>query len=216
MEGNEVVFLIFKFAVLIFSVIVHEVSHGLAALRLGDDTAKRAGRITLNPLPHLELFGSFLLPMSLFLITNGAFVIGWAKPVPYDPARLRKPKIGSGIVAAVGPLSNILVATIIAIILRFVVPLIDPTGAAPIGFLLSYIVYLNLILAVFNLVPLPPLDGSGILFSLLPERFYAVEQVLRQYGFVILIMFIFFGFNFIIPVADFLYSLLVGGLAVGV
>ncbi len=209
MTDNTLLLLVFKLAVLLFSVIVHEVSHGLAALRLGDDTAQRAGRLTLNPVKHLDFFGSFLLPISLFLISNGAFVIGWAKPVPYDPNHLKNPKKGSGIIAAVGPLSNLFVAIIFAVLIRFLLPIIGLTNVGVFGELLSYIVLINVLLAVFNLVPLPPLDGSGILFSLLPDKFYRVQIFLQTYGFFLLILFIFFGFNFIIPIVSFIYNLLV-------
>ena len=201
--------LIFRFAVLIFSVIIHEVSHGLAALQLGDDTAKRAWRLTLNPVRHMDFFGSFVLPLSLFLLSGGAFVIGWAKPVPYDPSRLRNPRLGSGIIAALGPVSNLIVASIFALIIRFVVP-ISGLPAENLTPLLAYIVFINVLLAVFNLVPLPPLDGSGILFSFFPRQLFALQSFLQRYGFVLLLMFIFFGFQIIVPIVTAIYGFLVG------
>lgn len=208
---NQFLLLIFQLAVLLFSVIIHEVSHGVAAMKLGDPTAKNAGRLTLNPLKHLDFFGSFLLPVSLFLLSGGAFVLGWAKPVPYNPANLREPKKGGGIIAAVGPISNFGVALVFSVILRFVVfPFAAAPMAASLSLLLSVIIFTNILLAVFNLLPLPPLDGSGILFSLLPERWIVVQRFLQQYGFFALIFFIFFGFQFIMPIINWIYKLLVG------
>ena len=209
---NDVVALVFQLAVLIFSVIVHEVSHGLAALKLGDTTARDAGRLTMNPLKHLDLFGSILLPISLFLLSNGAFVIGWAKPVPYNPYNLRNPRRGAGIIGAVGPLSNLVVAAIFGTALRFGIPLI---AGVPESFwqAVSYIVFINVLLAVFNLVPLPPLDGSNILFALLPPQFAGVQRFLTRYGFWLLLLFIFFGFQFLVPIVAAIYKLLAGSAA---
>ncbi len=204
---NGIVVLIFQLAVLIFSVIIHEVSHGVAALRLGDTTARDMGRLTLNPLKHLDPFGSIILPISLFLLSNGAFVIGWAKPVPYNPYNLRNPRAGAGIIGAVGPLSNILVAGIFSVILRL---LLMPAGMQALIIPVSYIIGTNILLAVFNLVPLPPLDGSNILFALLPSRWQGFQVFLNRYGFFILILFIFFGFNLLMPIVSAIYGFFAG------
>ena len=161
-------------AALILSVVIHEVAHGAMALRLGDETAKLAGRLTLNPIKHLDLVGSFLF--HLFLKLAGApFILGWAKPVPYDPTRLHKDlRYGPLKVALVGPASNLLVALIIGIIIRAGDSFLSLES---IGFL-GFVVFLNILLAVFNLLPIPPLDGSKVLPLFLPPRaILAIEKV---------------------------------------
>ncbi len=208
---NDFLLLVFQLAVLIFSVMIHEVAHGAMALRLGDTTAKDAGRLTLNPIKHLDLFGSLIVPISLFIFSGGAFVLGWAKPVPINPDNLKNPKRGGGLIAVVGPLSNLVVAAIFGIILQLFLPIIQTQAITPnLLILLNTIVGINVVLAVFNLVPLPPLDGSNILFALLPDRFYRVREFLFRYGFWLLILFIFFGFQLISPIVSWLYRLLVG------
>jgi len=205
---NEALLLIFQLIVFIFSVIIHEVSHGAMALKLGDTTAKDMGRLTLNPLKHLDLFGSFLLPIMLYFLTNGAFVFGWAKPVPYDPTRLKNPLRSAGLIAAAGPGSNLVVAFVFGMLIR----LLDFAGLSigPLSDLLSFIVFVNILLAIFNLLPLPPLDGSKVLFAVLPYRYYALRAFLQRYGFVLLLLLIFSGLNIIRPFVIGLYKLLVG------
>lgn len=198
--------LILLIVVLIFSAIVHEVSHGLAALWLGDPTAKYAGRLTLNPLSHLDLWGSFLMPVFLLLISGGRFFFAAAKPVPYNPYNLRDQKYGPAIVGAAGPISNILIALVFGIFLRIfistgLVPMGDAvalignifsgqsllgSGLSGIGILFITIIYINILLAFFNLVPIPPLDGSKLLFAVLP---ISEEQkiYLEQYGLIFII-----------------------------
>lgn len=207
---DQVLFLIFQLAVLLFSVMIHEVSHGTAALKLGDTTAKDAGRLTLNPLKHLDLFGSLILPVSLFILSGGSFILGWAKPVPFNPMNLKDPKKGSGIIASVGPLSNFIVAAIFSLLLRLIFPLSENALIASLLPLLNTIVAINILLAIFNLVPLPPLDGSGILFSLLPKKYAHIQNFLMQYGFWILIFFLLFGFQLITPIISILYRFFVG------
>lgn len=213
---SQFLILIFQLAVLVFSVMVHEVAHGIMALRLGDTTAKDAGRLTLNPIKHIDLFGSIILPLALSipaLFGQPTFIIGWAKPVPINPNNLKDPKRGAGIIAAVGPLSNILIASVFGLFLQLVLPIFNLPITANLAVLFQRIIGLNVILAVFNLVPLPPLDGSNILFALLPERFRVIREFLLRYGFWLLILFIFFGFQLIIPIVDWLYRLLVGSAA---
>ena len=200
----DVVLIIFQLVILILSVMVHEVMHGYVAYWLGDNTAKDAKRLNFNPINHLDLFGSIILPLLLYVSTGGAFVIGWAKPVPYNPYNLKNPKVGAGLIAAAGPISNFLIAFMAAIILR--------TGGlggiiAPV--FLQITILLNLALMIFNLVPIPPLDGSKILFSLLPSKWAHIQYALERYGIWILIVFIFFGFSLIVPVISTLYGLLV-------
>ncbi|MDP2629772.1 MAG: site-2 protease family protein [Candidatus Harrisonbacteria bacterium] len=197
----------FQIIVLIFSVIIHEVSHGLTALKLGDNTAKDAGRLTLNPFKHLDLFGSVILP--LLLAISGLPIIGWAKPVPYNPYNLAHPKRAAGLIAFAGPLSNIVLAALFAGIIRL--------GASffsvPLLILLNVIVLINLLLAFFNLVPIPPLDGSKVLFALLPnsQAIARFEGWFSQYGFFIILFILFtVGFGFIWPLILSVQSLLVG------
>jgi len=197
---------IFSIIILIFSVVVHEVSHGYAAYLQGDNTAYREGRLTLNPLKHLEWFGSFILPViSHFL---GGFIIGWAKPVPYNPYNLRNQRWGEAIVAFAGPLSNIIIALFFGLLIRFGVP----AGILSQSFvgILSMIVFINLILATFNLIPIPPLDGSKILFSILPNSMRGVRTFFEQYGVFILLFFIFFLWRYILPLVYLEFTLITG------
>ena len=202
--------LILLIVILIMSAIVHEVSHGLAALWLGDPTAKYAGRLTLNPLSHLDLWGSFLMPIGLLLLSGGRFFFAAAKPVPYNPYNLSNQKYGPAIVGAAGPLSNIIIALVFGIFLRIftstgVVPMSDAvalinnifsgqsllgSGLSAIGIIFVMIIYINILLAFFNLIPFPPLDGSKILFAVLPIS-EETKLRLEQGGFMFLILLIF-------------------------
>ena len=203
--------IIFQIAILIFSVVIHEVSHGFAALSLGDPTAQRKGRLTLNPIKHLDPFGSVLLPglLALFHLP----IIGWAKPVPYNPYNLRSQKWGPAIVGAAGPSANIGLALVFGLILRF---LPGFSEGIPNTFLLNFlavastITLLNLVLAVFNLVPIPPLDGSKVLFSVLPYQWRSIQFMLEQYGLFLLLSFIFFFSHWIIPIVLVLFKVITG------
>jgi len=196
--------IIFQVAVIIFSAVIHEVSHGYAALFLGDPTAKYEGRLTLNPFKHLDLFGSVIVPI---LTSFAGLIFGWAKPVPYNPYNLKKERWGEALVALAGPLSNVLIAFLFSIAIR----LQNFIGVGE-NFieLASVVVYLNLILAIFNLIPIPPLDGSKILFSILPERARAIRVELERYGLFILLFVILFLPNFIIPILSFLFHFFTG------
>lgn len=185
---------IFSIIILIMSVVVHEVSHGYAAYLQGDNTAKYQGRLTLNPLKHLDLFGSIILPILSYL--GGGFIIGWAKPVPYNPYNLRNGRWGEFWVAAAGPLSNIALALIFGLALRFDVA--SAFGAAFANIALS-ITVINLVLATFNLIPIPPLDGSKILFAFLPYSFEGLRRNLEQYGTILLIIFVIFLWQAMLP-----------------
>lgn len=202
--------LVFQLAVLLFSVIVHEISHGYVAEYLGDPTARLAGRLTFNPFKHLEAFGSFILPVSLWFLTQGAFVFGWAKPVPYNPYNLKNPLSAAGKIASAGPVCNLFIAVVFGIFLR----IFAAAGVLPpfLAALLGIIIYLNILLAVFNLVPIPPLDGSKVLFALLPktESSYRLAFFLEKYGMILVIVFVFFGFQLIIPVINALFSAVAG------
>jgi len=201
---------LFLIVILIFSIVLHEVSHGVVANALGDPTAKHAGRLTLNPLPHLDLVGSILLPGFLILmsqITGGGIILGWAKPVPVNPLNLRDKKYGSALVSLAGPGSNLAIALAFGLALRFL-----PLGVLneSLVFIFSFIVFLNILLAVFNLLPIPPLDGSHILFTFLPRSFDRFRVILHQYGLFVLLFFIFFFFGFISLLVSFLFRLIVG------
>lgn len=197
---------IFAIAVLIMSVVIHEVSHGFMALRLGDPTAKYAGRLTLNPLKHLDFIGSLIVPTITFLI--GGFIFGWAKPVPYNPYNLKNQKWGPGLVGAVGPLSNLTIALIFGLLIRFGSILVF----LPVSFfqIASWIVLINIVLAIFNLIPIPPLDGSKVLFSFLPYQWHHIQVFLERYGFFMLLIFIFFFFRLILPLVFGLFKLITG------
>jgi Zn-dependent protease len=193
----------FYIAVLLISVILHEMAHGYAALSQGDKTALYAGRLTFNPLKHLDLWGSFLIP--LFLILSGTgFVIGWAKPVPYNPDNLRNQKWGKVWVAVAGVLTNLGIAVFFALLTRFL-----PLGETAIQ--LSYVVIVtNIVLAIFNLVPIPPLDGSKIILAFVPARYEHIVARFERYAFIFLILFIFYGWGLISPLIMNLFRLLTG------
>ncbi|MEY2641348.1 MAG: hypothetical protein RL150_741 [Candidatus Parcubacteria bacterium] len=188
-------------AILIISVVIHEVAHGYAALALGDKTALYAGRLTLNPIKHLDLFGSVILPI---LLSFSGFVFGWAKPVPYNPYNLRNRRWGELLVAIAGPLSNILLAIVFALVIRFVP--IDQTMLL----VALLIVQVNIVLAIFNVMPIPPLDGSKILFALFPNQYGAWRDVLERWGMLLVILFIFFLWPLVTPIVAAVFQLLTG------
>lgn len=183
--------LVFLFAVsfllLIISMTVHEFAHGLAAYKLGDSTAKLSGRLTLNPLAHIDLFWTVLLPLVLFLSTAGHFVFGAARPVPINYRALKNPKRDIIWIGLSGPFANLILALIIAQILKFI-----PTSGIT-AYLLFNLLSINVVLAVFNLLPIPPLDGSRVLMGLLPEGLSRQYAALERYGFILLFMFIWLG-----------------------
>ncbi len=199
---------IFSIVILIFSIVIHEFAHGWMADYLGDPTARHMGRITLNPIPHIDPIGSILLP--LFLLASGAgFIIGWAKPVPYNPYNLRDQKNGPALVGAAGPASNLLIALIFGVLIRVLIFQGIAVDSSIIA-LLGIIVFYNILLAVFNLVPIPPLDGSKVLFYFLPYSMREAREILERNGILILFLFIFFGFGLIIPLIEFLFHLITG------
>ncbi len=189
-------------AILIFSIILHEVSHGYVAEWLGDSTARYAGRLTLNPIPHIDPIGSVLLPIITSI--SGGFIFGWAKPVPYNPYNLRHGTWGEALVALAGPASNFVLVLIFGLAMRFV--------ALPSGMLeiFATIVVVNISLGVFNLVPIPPLDGSKILFALLPYRAQQVRFFLERYGFFLVIIFVIFLSPVLGPIVKGLFGLVTG------
>ena len=206
MQGIDIIFYI---AILIMSVVIHEVSHGVAAEYFGDKTARFAGRLTLNPLKHLDLFGSILLPL-LLIVTKAGFIVGWAKPVPYNPDNLSNKKWGTISVALAGILANLVIALVFGAVIRVATHF--QLTSDPFYFICGMIVFLNLLLAFFNLMPFPPLDGSKILFSFLPARLSYLESVFERYSIFIFLLFIFFIWDKIFPAVFFLFNLIVGSL----
>ena len=195
--------LVFFFFIIIPSSIIHEYMHGAVANYFGDPTAKYAGRLTLNPLAHIDLWGTLLLPLMLFLGSGGRFVFAYAKPVPVNPLLLRG-RLAGILVAAAGPLSNFAVAAILGGLLRFLEP-------SAFTMILGLIVYANLLLGVFNLVPIPPLDGSKVLFPFLPASLDHLKMNLERYGFVLLLLFIFgVGFSWLLPIIFSIFRLFTG------
>lgn len=197
--------LLFFFLVIVPSSIIHEYAHGWMADQLGDPTARYAGRLSMNPKVHIDKWGTIFMPLILFFMTGGRFLFAYAKPVPYNPYNLKNQKTGPVWVALAGPVANLILALLFGITLQLL-------PFSNISQFLYIIVYANVLLAVFNLVPIPPLDGSKLLYALLPDSQYQIKMALERYSFVILLAFIFFGFQFITPIIYFLTSLFTGGI----
>ncbi len=196
-------FAVASIIILILSAVIHEYAHGAMADWLGDPTAKYAGRLTVNPIPHIDLWGTVLMPLTLLILTRGSFLFAYAKPVPYNPYNLRNQKWGPSLVAIAGPMANFLLAIAFALVYRLM-PLSDFST------IIASIVRLNIMLMVFNLVPIPPLDGSKILYALLPDSARNIKFFLDKYGFAILLFFIFFLFETISPIINGIFNLFVG------
>lgn len=188
------------------SVVLHEVSHGYTAAILGDPTAKYAGRLTLNPLKHLDPVGSLLIPIVSNML--GGVTFGWAKPVPYNPYNLRGGKWGPAIVAAAGPLANLFLAVFMSLILHlqffeFVrTPAVIPLMISAIG--------INIVLFVVNIIPVPPIDGSKILFSLVPYKYNYIVEFIEKYQLFFILIIVFYLDIIISPLFYFLYNILIG------
>lgn len=202
---------ILSIVILIISVILHELSHGYMADRLGDPTARLAGRLTLNPLKHIDPLGSIIVPLITSLF---GFTFGWAKPVPYNPYNLKNKRQGEFLIAAAGPASNLLIALVFGTILRFVAGGITDatsvTSLAPFITIISYIVIINIILAVFNLIPLPPLDGSKLLFSVLPNQYGRVRMTMERNSPIFALIVIFFLWQVVAPIIPWVFQLFTG------
>lgn len=195
------------------SIVIHEYAHGYVAYLYGDDTARLQGRLTLNPLKHLELFGSIILPLVL-LFSKAGFILGWAKPVPYNPDNLKGGRKANVMVALAGILSNLGIAIIFGLIMRFA-PVFGIESLSDVAInsfykIMTSIVLLNIVLAFFNLIPIPPLDGSKVLFSYLPARLYHIQAFLEQYGMFILLFFIIFVWKYLSPVIFWLFRVITG------
>ena len=189
MNISDIIFVV----ILIISIILHEVAHGYTADKLGDPTARLAGRLSLNPLVHVDWIGSVILPF--FLVISGSpFILGWAKPVPFNPYNMKNPRWGGLIVALAGPLTNLALAVLGSMALHLLGFGIGGT------MIFTSLIITNIALAIFNLVPIPPLDGHHVLFALIPQEFEHIKQWLRKYSFIILIVFIIYGWELIAPI----------------
>lgn len=204
---------------LLLAIVFHEISHGFIADKLGDSTARQMGRLTINPLAHIDLFGTIIMPIMLFIFSQGSFSFGYAKPVPVNPYNLKNPKRDMALVSAAGPVTNIILAAISILLYIIVVsiqssPLPEFLSARilnPISHMLSFSVTINIFLAAFNLIPIPPLDGGRVLTGLLPDRYAYSFSKIEPYGFLILLVLIVSGVTdyFVIPIAIAIKALLI-------
>jgi Zn-dependent protease len=208
---DEVLSKIFVYLVIVFAAVFHEYGHGFMAYELGDDTAKRHGRLTLNPLAHLDALGTVFIPLFL-LFTSGTF-IGWAKPVPYNPYFLRDKKYGSLKVALAGPLVNLVIALFLGLILRFSIGYSQSSPdmiLEPMTELLSFVVYVNIFLALFNLLPVPPLDGSKIFIDLFPRQSAKIWRWFEGTGFFGIFLALFIAMFFLPTAAHYVFYFITG------
>jgi Zn-dependent protease len=188
--------------ILIVSIVTHEVAHGVAALWQGDSTAKDANRLTLNPISHIDPIGSIALPLLLY-VSGSPFMFGWAKPVPINPYHFRNVRWGEAMVAFAGPLVNIIFVTIFTLLIHFV-PMSQNFYQIS-----GTIILINLVLALFNLMPIPPLDGSKILFAFVPQKYYKFRDFLEKRSFLISIIFILLLWQVFQPFVMWVFGLLV-------
>ena len=219
MDINNIIrTLIISAPALLIAITFHEASHGYVAHRLGDPTAKVMGRLTLNPIAHIDIVGTIIMPIMLLFFTNGNFVFGYAKPVPINPANFQDPKKHMAISAAAGPITNIVLAFISVLIIKILLPIIIfilPGSLAqsfgePLTYMLMKSIQWNVLLAVFNLIPIPPLDGGRVLTGFLPQKQAFAYSKIEPYGMMIVILLIVTGMAqlFIVPVMTFIYSLI--------
>lgn len=223
---NTAILVVFYFIILIYSIILHEVAHGVMASWLGDKTAKHAGRISANPVKHVDPWMTIMVPLFMYIISAGHFAFGGAKPVPYNPYNLRDQKWGPALVALAGPLSNILIAIVFALIGKFIaIPMaakidivsnlgqwsnITPVIAGSLGSIIfvlcAMVIFWNVLLAIFNLIPIPPLDGSKLLFAVLPVKIETMAM-LEQFGLIFLLLVVFVFRGPLSLILDFFWSL---------
>lgn len=201
----------------LIAITFHEVAHGFVAYKLGDPTAKFVGRLTLNPLAHIDIVGTVILPLMLLILTDGRFVFGYAKPVPINPMNFKNPRKGMAISAAAGPVTNILIAFISTLIIKLVLtPLaamapesVGETVIKPLLMIFTSSVVINVVLASFNMIPIPPLDGGRVLTGLLPPKQAMAFDRIERFGFIIVLVLIYTGIAniFIMPLIRFFLNL---------
>ena len=198
---------------ILIAITFHEVAHGFVANKLGDPTAKFVGRLTLNPLVHIDPFGTIILPLMMYFLTNGQFVFGYAKPVPINPMNFQNPRKGMALSAVAGPVMNIALALVSTIILKLlIVPLstvmpaeVNETVLKPLFLMATASVVINVVLASFNMIPIPPLDGGRVLTGLLPQKQAMSFSRIEPFGFIIVLVLIYSGMAnlFIMPIITF-------------
>jgi len=199
---------------ILIAIVFHELAHGWVAYKLGDNTAKFSGRLTLNPISHIDLFGTIIMPFLLLVLTSGQWVFGYAKPVPVNPYNFKNPKIGMAITAAGGPLANLLLAIACTIILKWI--LLPFMGAIPnfifepLILIFKATIMINIVLAAFNLIPIPPLDGGRIIIGVLPVRYSEMMERIEPFGSLIVILMIVTGLTsvFVWPLVKLFFSII--------
>jgi len=192
---SSILYFAMQFAIVFPAIILHEISHGYVAYLLGDQTAKRAGRLSLNPIKHVDLVGTIILPATMLLLSGGRYFFGWAKPVPINPWAFKNQREGMLLTGAAGPVTNIALAAISGLIVRvFMGP--EAQDAGIVATILLFFCHANLVLAFFNLIPIPPLDGSRVVQYFLPDTLRDAYHSIEQYGFMLLI-----GITWVFPAA---------------